>query len=357
MTGCDRNIDPSCHVFFIWEISLSQRVGPPSFGCLGATKIGASRLFGHLTCYNWDMSPRDRSVKSSHRAASFLDPRKVSSSIRTIRPVLGYLAASGHDTAAILDSEGVAASLVNEPEARLPHAVVIRLWDAAVRITGDKNLGIHAAEAIQPGDLGAIDYVARTSQTFGAGFTRLARYYAVLNDGAELALEVRRDRAVLGHRLSYASGIPRQISEYVLGCLLVVFRQATGLDWQPLEVRFPHQEPADTSEHRRLFRARLRFGYHCSELVIPRSLVDAPLLRAEPALQFLVEAQVERLLKSLPRGETTADSVRRLLGEELCDGEPRLGRLAAWLHMSDHRTRSANTAAVSFSMWVRSAKG
>jgi AraC-like DNA-binding protein len=88
------------------------------------------------------------------------------------------------------------------------------------------------------------------------------------------------------------------------------------------------------SEHRRLFRAPLRFGYDRSELVIPRSLVDAPLLRAEPALQSLVEAQVEGLLKSFPRGETTADSLRRLLGEELCDGELTLRRLAARLHMS-----------------------
>jgi len=234
----------------------------------------------------------------------------------------------------MLQNEGVEASLVKEPEARLPHAVVIRLWEAAVRITGDRDLGLHAAEAIQPGDFGAIDYVARTSQTFGAGYARLARYYAVLNDGAELTLEILGDRAMLAHRLSYASGVPRQISEYVLGCLLVVFRQATGLDWRPLEVRFPHQEPADTSEHRRVFRAPLLFGYSRSELVIPRNLLDAPLLRADPALQSLVEMQVKGLMKSVPHAEAANDSLRRLLGEELCDGEPTLGLLAARLHMS-----------------------
>jgi AraC-like DNA-binding protein len=156
----------------------------------------------------------------------------------------------------------------------------------------------------------------------------------VLNDGAELSLEISGDCAMLAHRLSYASGVPRQISEYVLGCVLVVFRQATGLDWRPLEVRFPHQEPADTSEHRRLFRAPLRFGCYRSELVIPRNLLDAPLLRADPALQSLVEMQVKGLMKNVPRAEAAIDSIRRLLGEELCDGEPTLGLLAARLHMS-----------------------
>jgi AraC-like DNA-binding protein len=169
----------------------------------------------------------------------------------------------------------------------------------------------------------------------------------VLNDGAELTLDQLDDRAVLGHHLCYPGGVLRQISEYVLGCLFVVFRHATGLDWLPLEVRFPHQEPADTSEHRRLFRAPLRFGCHRSELVIPRSLLDAPLLGAEPALQNLIEVQVEGLLKDLPRHETTTDTLRHLVGEELCDGEPTLERLAGRLHMSSRtlhrRLREENT--------------
>jgi AraC-like DNA-binding protein len=273
-------------------------------------------------------------VDSSRLASTFLDARRVSGSIRTVRPLLGYLAARGHDTAAMLQAEGVDPSVVDEPEARLPHAIMIRVWEAAGRLTGDQDLGLHAAEAIRPGDFGAIEYLVRTSQTLGAGLVRLARYYAVLNDGAEVVLEAQRDRAVWSHCLSYPGGLPRQISEYLIGCLLVVLRHAMGVEWAPLEVRFPHPKPVDTSAHRRLFRAPPQFGSERSELVIPRSLFDAPLLRADPALQSLVEAQVADLLRSLPRAEATTDGVRRLLAEELCDGKPTLERLAARLHMS-----------------------
>jgi AraC-like DNA-binding protein len=280
------------------------------------------------------MPRRVRSLDSSRPPSAFLDSRRVAGSIRTIRPLLEYLAARGCDTAAMLQAAGVEPSLVDQPEARLPHAVMIRVWEAAGRLTGDQDLGLHAAQAIRPGDFGAMEYVVRTSQTLGAGLARLARYYAVLNDGAEIVVEAQRDRAVWSHRLSYPGGLPRQIPEYVIGCLLVLLRHATGVDWTPLEVRFPHQEPADTSAHRRLFRAPLRFGCERSELVIPRSSYDAPLLGADSALQSLVEAQVAGLLENLPRAEATTDRVRRLLGTELCDGEPTLERLAARLHMS-----------------------
>jgi len=71
-----------------------------------------------------------------------------------------------------------------------------------------------------------------------------------------------------------------------------------------------------------------------SELVLSRRLLDLPLLKADPVLQDIVEAQVVALLARLPKAEVTADAVRRFLAEELSNGQPRLERLAARLHMS-----------------------
>jgi AraC-like DNA-binding protein len=51
-------------------------------------------------------------------------------------------------------------------------------------------------------------------------------------------------------------------------------------------------------------------------------------------LQAIVEAQVVALLAKLPKAEATTDAVRRLLAEELPNGQPRLEQLAPRLHMS-----------------------
>ena len=71
-----------------------------------------------------------------------------------------------------------------------------------------------------------------------------------------------------------------------------------------------------------------------SELVLSRRLLDLPLLKADPVLQDIVEAQVVALLTRLAKAEATADAVRRFLAEELSNGQPRLEQLAARLHMS-----------------------
>lgn len=70
------------------------------------------------------------------------------------------------------------------------------------------------------------------------------------------------------------------------------------------------------------------------ELVFYRKVLDLPLVKADPVLQGIVEAQVMALLAKLPKAEATSDAVRRFLAEELSTGQPRLEQLAPRLHMS-----------------------
>jgi AraC-like DNA-binding protein len=224
--------------------------------------------------------------------------------------------------------------VLQDPEARLPHTAAIRLWQAAAELTSDTDLGLHVAEAIQPGQFGALDYALRTSANLEAAFTRLCRYHRLLHDAAIVELEIGRDRAILSHRLPLPGGAPRPVSEFILAAWLLTARVATGVDCTPVRVCFPHPAPADTSEHSRLFGCPLRFGHSRSELIFSRKLLDLPLLKADPVLQGIVEAQVLVLLARLPKDEPTADTVRRFLAEELSNGQPRFEQLASRLRMS-----------------------
>jgi AraC-like DNA-binding protein len=51
-------------------------------------------------------------------------------------------------------------------------------------------------------------------------------------------------------------------------------------------------------------------------------------------LSSIVEAQASAMLEAAPAGEGAIDSIRRVLTDELCDGEPTLERVAKRLHMS-----------------------
>lgn len=266
-------------------------------------------------------------------------------SILSVRPVLGWLAANGQDLAPIFIQHGLSPALLADPEARIAHDRAAALWKLAAQLTGARDLGLQIAEAIRPGQFGAIDHAARTSATLGSGYGRMFRYYRVLHDLARTAMDLGPRHVVLSHDLPLPGGAPRAVSEFVLAAWLVTGRQATGVDWSPVEVRFAHGEPTDTARHQRLFGAPLRFNHARSELVIDRALMALPLLRADPSLQPIVEAELQRIHQRVPgesrreprresRPDEIVDAVQRLIRDRLCDGEPSLAAIAGQVHVS-----------------------
>jgi len=279
------------------------------------------------------MTGTDRNI-DRNRHAQTPQLGRVSLSVRVLEPLLLYLKARGHDSSAFLRTQGVDSKIFQDPEARLPHTVAVSLWPAAARLTNDADIGLHVAEGIRPGAYGALGYALRTSENFGMSLQRLCRYHRVFHDAAEVQLRVRGESAILSHRLSVPGGVPRAVSEYIVAAWLITSRQAAGVDWIPIEARFPHSTPEDTSEHGRLFGCTLKFGNDRSELVFSRDLLDMPFESADPQLQAILETQVLAMFQRLPKGEAVTDSVRRLLAGELCNGEPSLEQIAPRLHMS-----------------------
>ena len=195
----------------------------------------------------------------------------VALSIRAVRPLLAYLAAKGHESSAVLRAQGVDPLLLQDPEARLPLTAAASLWSAGSRLTDDADLGLHVAEAIRPGAFGVLGLALRTSDTLGEGLARLCRCHRFLHDVAQLRLETSGERALLSHRLTIPGALPRAVAEYIVATWLVTSRQATGMHWTPLQVRFPHAAPEDSAEHRRVFGCPVLFGHECSELEFARA--------------------------------------------------------------------------------------
>ena len=280
------------------------------------------------------MTGEARSIDRNRHTGTLPHAGRASVSVRAVQPLVLYLKGRGHDTAAFLKAQGVDPTMFRDPEARLPHATAAPLWPGAARLTNDPDLGLHVAEGVPPGNFGVLDYVVRTSENLGIGLQRLALYTRFLHEIAEVKLTVQRDRAVLSHSLPVPGGLPRPIAEYIVATWLLTFRQATAVNWSPLEVRFQHAAPDNTTEHQRIFGCTPEFEHHRNELVFGRELLNVPMAKADAALQQIVETQVVAVIARLPKGEATTDAVRRLLATELGEGQPTLEQIAPRLHMS-----------------------
>jgi AraC-like DNA-binding protein len=256
-------------------------------------------------------------------------------SVRSVGPVLERLRALGVDPATVLACAGVDPAVMRDPDGRIPHAVALAVWHEAVRQSGDDAFGIHAAEQIRPGAFDVLDYATRSSATLGEGLGRLVRYHRVLHDAAVVQLRLEADVARLTHALpGGAAELPRHTAEFIVAAWIVVARQATGVEFAPVEVTFQHAPPIDVREHERVFGCPVRFNRPVNGVVLRRALLDTPLIRADPGLCGVLDRHVRSLIERMPRAAALSDRVRGLVASELSTGRPSAAGVARKLHMS-----------------------
>jgi hypothetical protein len=266
---------------------------------------------------------------------STLEPRLT---VRAVRPLLSALRVMGHDAARLAGRVGMDDATLNDPDARVPMAAAVALLALAAEQAGDADIGLHLA---QHAELSAFDlhfYAMASSPTLGAAYALLSRYQRLIHDTSRVEIGREGDCAVVRHALPGDRAAPRQSAEFLVATWVRAGRVITSVDWAPAEVRFAHPPPVDVSEHRRFFRAGVRFGAGMNALVLPASLLDTPCTGADAGLAEILERHAADRLDRAPRTSAIADRVSHAIADGLRGGEPTAAGLAACLKMSVRRS-------------------
>ena len=255
---------------------------------------------------------------------------------RVVRFAISVLGAQGLDLGPILKRAGLSPALVADPEARMPHQAVRAFCEEAVKATGDETFGLHIAEQVRPAVFDALGYVFRSSHTLGDGLRRLAQYHRFVDDVLTLRIETPGAQARITFDASDPDHLSRTVSEFLLATLTRAARVETGrADLDPVAVEFDVAAPADTTEHRRFFRAPLRFGQPANTLVMHRRDLDLPFRHAEPELREVLERRVRDVIARLPSIDTVTARARAVLREELEGGKPTAAEVGRRLGLSE----------------------
>jgi AraC-like DNA-binding protein len=257
-------------------------------------------------------------------------------SARLIRPFVRLL----RDRGAPIEALSLRGASLEDPDTRVPHRVAIALLELAERGTGDRAIGLHAAERIEPGDFDVLEYAARSSNTIGEGIATANRYLRLVHDVAEFTLETDGITAFWRYRLPADLALPPSAVEYFAAIFVLLGRRYAGRDELPgASVHFTHPRPDDIREHERIFGRNLRFEQPENALVVPAAVLDLPMVRSDPALKALLERIASEMLQRLPKRDSLISHVRRLLAEELRGGDPGIEHLARKLHTTARTLR------------------
>ncbi len=258
--------------------------------------------------------------------------------VKTILAVVGAAANAGVSPPELLLAAGLSPMELADPDAYLPEAMELRLWEEAVRRTGDQDFGVHLAEwagRFPPDHFDVLSFAVRSCPTLREHYRVVGRYIRLIHEGVYLTLEEEGDVARLRHGHVPEQIGPRQPVEGMLAMAVLNGRLCTGDDLAPRAVCFSHPRPESVSEQERIFRAPVHYGCARSELLFERTALDRPQRSAEKRLFALLDRQIDVLLSKLPESHRFRDIVVRCMMDELPEREPAVATIASKLHMSE----------------------
>ncbi len=211
---------------------------------------------------------------------------------------------------------------LDDPELRIPYAVLDDLLERMAERSGDANLGLHIARV----DLVDLDdpatFVILTSATLRDAMERGCRYQRIWGDGERFRME-ETERGVRMRFTPVGAWRPahRHLTEAALVQFATGVRFFTGVDVRPLRVRFAHAAPVDTTEHEGLFGCPLEFGAPANDIEFSSEDAARPFVHADALLNTMFERQARRVLENLPQASTTTERVREAVRHALAGAD------------------------------------
>jgi AraC-like DNA-binding protein len=235
---------------------------------------------------------------------------------------------------ALLEAANLAASSLDDPDARIPLHQQQALWAAITTQLSHCEAGLAIGKALAPGQFSVLGYLLQSSTTLAAALQAAQRYQRLVGEGGEIS--VREEGAQVW--LVYQAVQPEQVATRTRVLALMAFWQSLMApllsDWQLLGARFMHAAPSELAVYQQLFVCPLTFNASDYALALPRALLYAPLAQANAPMQNLLREHAEALLARLPSASLSARVVA-LLSAQLSQGEPDRQQLAQTLNLSE----------------------
>ncbi|OGI68329.1 MAG: hypothetical protein A2W18_09890 [Candidatus Muproteobacteria bacterium RBG_16_60_9] len=247
--------------------------------------------------------------------------------------ILDYACARGANRSVLIERMELGSFLLDNPDARLPTRCYYNLIAAAAETLCDPWFGIHYLESAQPGDIGAVGFVAVSSRTLGEAVARTVRYLSYLTESERVSIETRDEGISVEWRIL---GRPHPahalVSEMYAYDFTVLAGRLIGSVIPVKAIYLAHEPLQPEQRYRELFGCHPKFGAERNSCVLEPDVFDTPMPHANDALaSFFDRFLAERVL-----APTTPlhDRVQREVLTSLCDGEPNLAGVAKRLAMS-----------------------
>lgn len=248
--------------------------------------------------------------------------------------VLEEFEAMGLDPVELCTTAHVDIDVVTDREARVPRDTAGQLWRAALELSKDRFIGLHAGEKNRRKPNHLLEVLFAKGSTLGDGIRAGLRFQELIAHGKVASLEEEADFARL--RINKVQGdlpVTHHEIEFMAATFVNQFRMATANRFRLSKITFAHPYRGMIESYERVFGCPVYFGERETEFIIPRDSWNLPLVSSDPDEQRRLEDAVAVLHEKIELpGFLSAAS--RSAATLLAEGRADLAAVAAALHLS-----------------------
>lgn len=248
---------------------------------------------------------------------------------RDLRVLLSGLASLGYDPQVLIQSSGLGAIDLNDPDARVSCESAGGLIANVQRTRFTPNLALEIAQLTPIGSYPLLDYLVLTSDTVGSGVRMLGRYLRLL--GNPVNIEIRDMDEVIRVEMGCSSS-PFSV-EYSASLLVLHFRREAAGPFVAAGVSFRHQ-PDDVAGFERALGCPVHGSAPWNGVTLTREAWNLSLRRGDPVLRQVLETQASDTLSRRPARTGIALDVQRALTTRMTGGDMGIAAIARHLATS-----------------------
>jgi hypothetical protein len=213
------------------------------------------------------------------------------------RETLSYLDRNGINAEPALFGAGISRHQLSQDDIGLSVASQYRFLELAAAEANDQLLGLHVAAEMDIRAIGILFYLTGSAPTVSEALENLARYSQTTNEALVVEISRQKDEVILAIRHVQEVDEPhRQFFELLALGFVRMLHKETNRDFALLRVTFSHARNAGLREFHRLLRCPVDFSQAVGSWVLPRRVMDLPIVSGDSQLLKILTARADDLL-------------------------------------------------------------
>jgi AraC-like DNA-binding protein len=250
------------------------------------------------------------------------------------RGVVHSLRRLGLDVDALCKEIGVDVEVFMDTDGRPPRDASGRLWRAAFAATGDRHLGLSAAEVWEARADHLVVLLLTSATSLGQGLEAGLRYQELLSHGRVITLGSHPELHVLHiNKIEHELPITVHEVEFITVVVMKMLRFATDGAFKAEEIHFEHPYRGNIQKYTRAFGCSVLFGQAKTAILANDASWSLPLAHGNAALHSQLKSVAAGLHATL-ESHHFIDTVRERIKILLPRGQTSIEAVASALHMT-----------------------